>query len=100
MDWTVLLFGLTRGTGGLLHLLRQRSFKKPHGLSFKVRFFLLNTAVILSVGCQRSSPPESPPPPKTVETKVVFLAVGDIMLSRGVARVMDRANDQIGRAHV
>jgi gamma-polyglutamate biosynthesis protein CapA len=54
----------------------------------------LNTAVIFGVSCHRTSR-QSAPPPKNVDTKVTFLATGDIMLSRGVARVMDNANDPL-----
>ena len=94
MHWTGFPFGVRAGAGGLLTLQKQRSAKRPSAVSFTVRFFLMSTALVLTLGCQRSLPP-APPPPKTVETKVVFLAVGDIMLSRGVARVMDRANDPL-----
>ena len=65
-------------------------------VSLIVRFLLLTAPVLLSVSCHRSSPPQPPAPPaKTTETKVTFLAVGDIMLSRGVAEVIDRAKDPL-----
>ncbi|HEX8846530.1 MAG TPA: CapA family protein [Pyrinomonadaceae bacterium] len=66
----------------------------PHRLSFAIRLLLLNVALILSVNCQTASNSQPASPPlKKVETKVTFVAVGDIMLSRGVAGVMARAGD-------
>jgi gamma-polyglutamate biosynthesis protein CapA len=91
--WPIFLFVLS-SVAGLLSLLPERFLRRPHAFSFKVRFLLLNAAVISSVSCQSASRPAIAPP-KDVETKVTFVAVGDIMLSRGVARVMDRAKDPL-----
>jgi poly-gamma-glutamate synthesis protein (capsule biosynthesis protein) len=51
---------------------------------------------LLSAGCGSSTapPPEKPPAPLK-ETRATFLAAGDIMLSRGVARTIDAARDPL-----
>jgi len=59
-----------------------------------VLIFLLG---LLSAGCGSSTtppPPEKPLQPLT-ESRATFLAVGDIMLSRGVARTIDAARDPL-----
>ena len=42
-----------------------------------------------------SPSPPKPPPVVTVDARVTFLAVGDMMISRGVARAIDRAGDPL-----
>src|SRR5437660_9721560 len=52
--------------------------------------------MILCAGCRSSSRQPLPTqPPKHEETRVTFLAVGDIMLSRGVAQRIRNANDSL-----
>lgn len=68
--------------------------------SFLVLLLFLNVAFIVSLGCQTATPPTSDVSPviKTApdsETSVTFLAVGDMMLSRGVAQATLRANDPL-----
>jgi hypothetical protein len=63
------------------------------GLSI-LRLLLLCAILISSFACR---PPSEPPPdtPKIIETHATFLAVGDIMLSRGVAQRIKAANDPL-----
>lgn len=60
---------------------------------------LLAAAMMLCFGCRSSVPRTVSTPPtgfsKNEETTVTFLAVGDIMLSRGVARRIRSANDPL-----
>lgn len=59
---------------------------------------LIIIALALCLSCQNSSSSQSnaqPAPTKVEDTGVTFLAVGDIMLSRGVAMAIDRANDPL-----
>ncbi|MDT5122257.1 MAG: hypothetical protein QOC96_1739 [Acidobacteriota bacterium] len=56
--------------------------------------------VLLCFGCQKpdasqANSSSANAPTKVEETAVTFLAVGDIMLSRGVAMAIDRANDPL-----
>ncbi len=61
-----------------------------------IAFLFLSVAIVLSPGCRGSSPqPASTDTWKKVETRAAFLAVGDIMLSRGVARRIRGANDPL-----
>lgn len=71
---------------------------KSYQRSLLVSLLAVNIAALLCLSCQRSSAPQSSAqsaPAKVEETTVTFLAVGDIMLSRGVAMAIDRANDPL-----
>ena len=64
--------------------------------SLTLAVFLLTATIILCSACRSSSPqPLSTQPSKHEETRVTFLAVGDIMLSRGVAQRIRNANDPL-----
>lgn len=54
--------------------------------------------VIFASGCPQSSPTNqtaNKEPEKITESKVTFLAVGDILISRGVARAIDRTGNPL-----
>ncbi len=57
---------------------------------------ILAIAVSLAAGCGGTIPPANngpAAPPPVTEASATFLSVGDIMLSRGVARMIDNAGD-------
>ncbi len=58
-----------------------------------VSVFLLSFCIILLSACPQkpTSNQANKEPEKITESKVTFLAVGDILISRGVARAIDRA---------
>lgn len=67
--------------------------RRPFALAAALIFLL----ALLTANCGSSStppPPEKPPQPLK-ETRATFSAVGDIMLSRGVARTIDNARDPL-----
>ena len=60
--------------------------------------WLISATILLCPGCHSSRRPVSTSqtePSKKVETRATFLAVGDIMLSRGVAQRIASANDPL-----
>jgi gamma-polyglutamate biosynthesis protein CapA len=70
----------------------------PRSLRFTrtLGFLLVSAAILFSFGCRgTSSRPASSDTFKKVGTKAAFLAVGDIMLSRGVAQRIRNANDPL-----
>src|SRR5689334_1943630 len=56
---------------------------------------LLALALIVTASCgQTGSGPDTPLPPRTpVAQEITFMAVGDMMISRGVARAIDASGD-------
>lgn len=65
-------------------------------MSHYSRIIVLSAALIACLGCATTDQSDPKPAPgKIVETKVTFLAVGDIMLSRGVAQRINGANDSL-----
>ena len=76
---------------------KKKSYASGTGMrrqfALAVFIFLLG---LLFAGCSDSPkpPPEKPPEPLK-ESRATFLAVGDIMLSRGVARTIDAARDPL-----
>ena len=66
----------------------------PRGSLLTPGFLFFNAAIVLFSGCGNSSAPQRKPS-RTIETKVTFLAVGDIMLSRGAAQRIRNANDPL-----
>lgn len=73
---------------------------KNHRHLLLVCLLAVSMALLLCLSCQKSASPQSASTPanapaKVEETTVTFLAVGDIMLSRGVAMAIDRANDPL-----
>jgi poly-gamma-glutamate synthesis protein (capsule biosynthesis protein) len=71
----------------------------PYRFSVTARLLFINAAIFLCLGCHSSHQPvvstSTTEPSKRVETRVTFLAVGDIMLSRGVAQRIGSANDPL-----
>lgn len=65
--------------------------------SLLTRGVLLPVLLGLIAACSDSPIPSPPkaPPVVTLDSRVTFLAVGDIMISRGVARSIDRAGDPL-----
>lgn len=62
------------------------------GFFFCVFFLCVSALFLISCGNQPANQSPPPPPPEQItESKVTFLAVGDILISRGVARAIDRA---------
>jgi poly-gamma-glutamate synthesis protein (capsule biosynthesis protein) len=66
---------------------------------FRVIFSALISSVLVVFGlsCQKSPATDQPvkPPEQTVESRVTFLAVGDMMISRGVASRIASAGDPL-----
>ncbi len=60
-------------------------------------FVLLVLSLFLGAGCGKPSNVNTTPPPpvETKRSKATFVAVGDIMLSRGVKGVIERAKDPL-----
>ncbi len=59
---------------------------------------LLSALSIFTLSCEKTSPPANQankPPEQVVEANVTFLAVGDMMISRGVASRIARAGDPL-----
>ncbi len=60
-----------------------------------ISVFFLSLCIVFNAACPQSSTPTNQvtnkEPEKITENKVTFLAVGDMMISRGVARAIDRA---------
>ena len=74
----------------------------PDKIASLCHFFLLSSAIISCLSCRTSPPfPTATEASTTTEaakneaSTVTFLAVGDIMLSRGVARRIKAANDSL-----
>jgi len=61
--------------------------------SLVIRAFLLVLLLVFAAACPKTPPANqaNKEPEKITESKVTFLAVGDILISRGVARAIDRA---------
>jgi poly-gamma-glutamate synthesis protein (capsule biosynthesis protein) len=65
---------------------------------FILRALVLSVFFVFTFSCKTSPPTNqanNKPPEQVVETKVTFLAVGDMMISRGVASRIARANDPL-----
>lgn len=69
---------------------------------FRLRFFVralcLGALVIFNLACPNNQPitnQTNTPPEQITESRVTFLAVGDMMISRGVARAIDRAGSPL-----
>ena len=62
-----------------------------------VSTFLLSFCIVLNSACPQSrlTNQANNVPEKITESKVTFLAVGDIMISRGVAKAIDRAGSPL-----
>src|SRR5215218_5702148 len=79
---------------------KQREIRASDYKSFRFitsALFLL-ALIIFSLTYQKPLPVEQPavlPPERISESRVTFLAVGDMMISRGVARVITRAGDPL-----
>ena len=60
---------------------------------FILRALCLSVFFLFTFACEKSTSTDQPvkPPEQIVESRVTFLAVGDILISRGVARAIDRA---------
>lgn len=67
----------------------------PDRFSLVLRLLFLNAALILCLSCRGSPPPSTTVTAPAKEATVTFLAVGDIMLSRGVAQRINNANDPL-----
>ena len=65
----------------------------PDRFASLCRFFILSSAIISGLSCRASSALPKTEASRNEESTVTFLAVGDIMLSRGVARRIKAAND-------
>src|ERR1051326_1148309 len=71
---------------------------KSHRRSLLASLLAISLAMLLCLSCQKPDATQTnaqTAPTKTEETTVTFLAVGDIMLSRGVAMAIDRAHDPL-----
>lgn len=63
----------------------------PFGFVFRALF--LSVFIVFNFACKDSTQTNQPikPPEEITESRVTFLAVGDILISRGVARAIDSA---------
>ena len=66
-----------------------------HRFSIGVYLSVVLGMLISACSDAQKTPPQVPPPVVTVDARITFLAVGDIMISRGVARAIDRAGDPL-----
>ena len=79
---------------------KQREIRASDFKSFRfiISALFLLALIIFSLTYQKPSPIEQTvvaPPERITESRVTFLAVGDMMISRGVARAITRAGDPL-----